>query len=48
MRDWQIHFIGSLPLSKGFKYVLVYVDTVFGLTHTSPCHHTNQVVTIRG
>ena len=46
--DWQVDYIGPLPLSKGSKYALVCVDTESGLTQAFSCHHTNLAVTNRG
>ncbi len=39
---WQIDFVGSLPLSKGCKYICTAVDTYSGVLVTFPCKRANQ------
>lgn len=47
IRDWQIDYIASLPLSEASKYTLVLVDSASGLIQAFPCGHENQTAPLR-
>ena len=41
-RDWQLDYIGTLPLSEASRYALVCVDILSGLTQAFSCACRNQ------
>lgn len=48
MKNWQIDYTESFPLSEDSKYTLVCVDDASGLTQDFLCPCANQAASIRG